>query len=81
MVTSNYIIDETVTWLRMRAGFADAAAFRDIITRSQEANRLHLAWVRRGRPAGLFAVYRLPPEPRLRLLGGPQPPRVANAPG
>lgn len=45
MVTSNYIIDETVTWLRMRAGYADAAAFRDILARSQECNRLHLAWV------------------------------------
>lgn len=44
-VTSNYIVDETVTWLRMRAGHADAVAFRDIITRSQEASRLHLAWV------------------------------------
>lgn len=45
VVTSNYIVDETVTWLRMRAGHADAVAFRDIITRSQEASRLHLAWV------------------------------------
>ena len=45
MVTSNYIIDETVTWLRMRAGHADAAAFRDIIAGLQECNRLHLALV------------------------------------
>jgi len=45
VVTSNYVVDETVTWLRMRAGHADAMAFRDTITRSQEGNRLHLAWV------------------------------------
>lgn len=45
VVTSNYVIDETVTWLRMRAGHATAVGFRDIITRSQEASRLHLAWV------------------------------------
>jgi len=40
-VTSNYIVDETVTWLRMRARYADAAVFRDIIARSEESNRLH----------------------------------------
>jgi len=45
VVTSNYIVDETVTWLRMRAGYAAAVGFRDIITRSREASRLHLAWV------------------------------------
>ena len=41
VVTSNYIVDETVTWLRMRARYADAAVFRDIIARSEESNRLH----------------------------------------
>ena len=30
---------------RTRAGEADAAVVRDIIARSQECNRLHLAWV------------------------------------
>lgn len=37
-VTSSYVVDEVVTWLRMRAGHADAVAFRDIMTRSQKAS-------------------------------------------
>lgn len=45
VVTSNYIIDETVTWLRMHASHTAAVSFHDTITQSQEHNRLHLAWV------------------------------------
>jgi uncharacterized protein with PIN domain len=37
-VTSSYVVDEAVTLLRMRAGHADAVAFRDMMTRSQEAS-------------------------------------------
>ncbi|HBK60437.1 MAG TPA: hypothetical protein DDZ84_06535 [Firmicutes bacterium] len=45
VVTSNYIVDETVTWLRMRAGYEVAVSFREIIYQSQECSRLHLAWI------------------------------------
>jgi predicted nucleic acid-binding protein len=45
VVTSNYIIDETVTWLRYRDSHASSVSFRNTIIEAQEANKLHLEWV------------------------------------
>lgn len=44
-VTSNYICDETITWLRMRAGHGAAVEFRSIIDEAIAKRTLHLAWV------------------------------------
>ena len=45
VVTSNYIIDETVTWLRYRDSHTSAVGFRNIIMEACNANRLHLEWI------------------------------------
>ena len=45
VVTSNYIIDETVTWLRYRDSHISAVDFRNIIMEACCANRLHLEWI------------------------------------
>ncbi len=39
VVTSNYIIDETVTWLRYHDSHDSAVNFRNIIMEAREANR------------------------------------------
>jgi predicted nucleic acid-binding protein len=57
VVTSNYIIDETVTWLRYRDSHTSAVDFRNIIMEACDANRLHLEWITQsieGKAWGLF---------------------------
>ncbi len=45
VVTSNYVIDETVTWLRYHVSHKAAAAFGKTVTEAQAAHGLRVEWV------------------------------------
>ncbi|MDI7246493.1 MAG: hypothetical protein QME92_03335 [Bacillota bacterium] len=45
VVTSNYVIDETVTWLRYHVSHKAAVAFHETLTEAQAAHGLRVAWV------------------------------------
>ena len=45
VVTSNYVIDETVTWLRYHVSHKAAVAFRETLTEARAAHGLHVEWV------------------------------------
>ncbi|MGE5572575.1 MAG: type II toxin-antitoxin system VapC family toxin [Bacteroidota bacterium] len=45
VVTSNYVIDETVTWLRYHVRHRAAVAFRETLTEARAAHGLHVEWV------------------------------------
>ena len=45
VVTSNYVIDETVTWLRYHVSHKAAVAFHETLIEAQAAHGLRVAWV------------------------------------
>jgi predicted nucleic acid-binding protein len=66
-VISNYVVDETVTWLRMRAGYEAAVAFRDIIRESEKNSRLHTVWVTESVEERAWKLFRKHPGRKLSL--------------
>ncbi|MGE5585557.1 MAG: type II toxin-antitoxin system VapC family toxin [Bacillota bacterium] len=45
VVTSNYVIDETVTWLRYQVSHKATVAFRETLTEARAAHGLHVEWM------------------------------------
>jgi predicted nucleic acid-binding protein len=45
LVTTNYVLSETYTWLRYRSGHRDAVRFQRMIIAANQTRRLQLVWI------------------------------------
>lgn len=57
-ITSNYVLDEAYTGIRLRAGVRAAIAFGEDIRSLANRSALHLEWVDEGRERAAWSLFR-----------------------